>query len=681
MSVKTSKIKHSKDQLRQQLASMSVDDKIRILEKLRSEELPKTESPKDSKSILSRFIQRTVQGQPRSQQTAMNSDDLKSLTDEIEAILADPGRGRDTLIELFPEFIPEGEQFYLRLLELQHHLGFNDTAHRAIGAFWLMGLQSLQPESAENLLAAFPTLKGPNFFMLLDSLGVVLGSFELRPEFGWTWYSVILKRIGNDLASGGFWKALEIFSEKQTNNAVTILALSFSAQDEIHVSIAAFMLGTIRAMTRGGIVLAGFERLDSRFADAPIGFIRKIFIRSWVQTAWKGKMTRADLELLATRASSGNVDDFEDTVWVFSRCVLSALFPLEAFTFGTSWLLGNISADISELAKHHVIAAATVLVSDQRFDAAQLLLAVQPVSPESSGTWNQIEAFLVSRLNKDVPNFVSLCLKLAERSAREWLAVMRKQHGRDWLLSEMQSKELGALAGELIVSGDVACRKLGFFLFDELHLNSLPTDLLAQAGEEKLRVALLESKRVIIHGEAIAKFLIALIPHMEKVGQELQNDFFDELVLQAKNYGGACRTEFERRQAEFAILQRALKTAESYFEDLVGVVSYAIRQIETPGFFAAARLYARRFSNDISKGAKDASVFATLFKNVQLLYGKRWRMYNRNKLGESSELKNFSAESEIPRLEFLDPEGMVLRRLHAASGITATSAGMASRHE
>jgi len=204
---------------------------------------------------------------------------------------------------------------------------------------------------------------------------------------------------------------------------------------------------------------------------------------------------------------------------------------------------------------------------------------------------------------------------------------------------------------------------------------------LPQSAKKKLQIALHESKRVLIHGEAIAKFLITLIPHLEGVAQPLREDFFEELVLQAKNYGGACRIEFERRKGEFPILQRALEAAESYFTALGSIQESPISQMEMPGLHSAFRLYRRRFSNEISNGAKEASVFATLFKNVQLLYGKRWRIYQGNKLGEPSDLKNFTAGAEIPRLEQIDPEGMALRVFRLLAALMQLGRNCQVKHE
>jgi hypothetical protein len=46
---------------------------------------------------------------------------------------------------------------------------------------------------------------------------------------------------------------------------------------------------------------------------------------------------------------------------------------------------------------------------------------------------------------------------------------------------------------------------------------------------------------------------------VQRTDKDFQEEFFDELVRQLKNYGGACREEFESKTKEFPLLGDALK--------------------------------------------------------------------------------------------------------------------------
>ena len=116
--------------------------------------------------------------------------------------------------------------------------------------------------------------------------------------------------------------------------------------------------------------------------------------------------------------------------------------------------------------------------------------------------------------------------------------------------------------------------------------------------------------------------------------------------------------------------------AKQYYEGLGRVQSSAIGQMDVPGYRHASRLYGRRFSGQISKGAEAASVCMSLVKHVHLLYGgKQWRSFQGGTLSETSGLKTVTSSFEIPRLEMIDPEGMALHRLEVSTLIASLTKG------
>jgi hypothetical protein len=78
----------------------------------------------------------------------------------------------------------------------------------------------------------------------------------------------------------------------------------------------------------------------------------------------------------------------------------------------------------------------------------------------------------------------------------------------------------------------------------------------------------------------------------------------------------------------------------------------------------------RRFSRDVSKSAEKYSIFSQLLPKVYLLYGKRWRFVDANEnLSNPSELQKTEVNTEIPRLEYISPEAMRVRRTFALTRI------------
>ncbi|UFS72473.1 hypothetical protein LPW11_09830 [Geomonas sp. RF6] len=153
------------------------------------------------------------------------------------------------------------------------------------------------------------------------------------------------------------------------------------------------------------------------------------------------------------------------------------------------------------------------------------------------------------------------------------------------------------------------------------------------------------------------------------------------MILQAKNFGGVCLKEFEEHAEEFPLLKEVVEGTNRYFDTLREIQKSSICAMEVPGYRRAARLHARRFSTEVSKGAEEHSIFAQIFKKVQLLYGQSWRSFLGGRLSDATNLQTISNSMELPRLEFFDPEGMMLRRLNASAQIAAISQGAADSEE
>jgi len=234
-----------------------------------------------------------------------------------------------------------------------------------------------------------------------------------------------------------------------------------------------------------------------------------------------------------------------------------------------------------------------------------------------------------------------------------------------WFLSELQNADVGNILAQLIFTGPSSCQEVGLKLFEKLQVTTLPAEFLQSVSERRIAIAFYECQRSMMNGPAIANLLLFLIPYMERVDPALKKEFYDEILLQSKNYG-SCREIFGKHAKEYPILEKAVAETEKYFAILKSLVESTINQMQVVGFARAARLSARRFASEVSEGAEALSVFAKLFKKVRLLYGREWRTYYGGQLGESSRLQQISTSVEFPRMEFVDPEGMQLRRLHAA---------------
>lgn len=672
----TGKTVANKRRTRRQLAAKgkAFGDKIRLVEEMGEEKIPKlnkvakpsatSQIPQDS--ILLTAIRDTVQGEPRGTQVVKEKEDQIDLDAEVDKLLIAPDRAASAFEELFPEGVPTAEVFFNRLGDLQLRLGWGETAHRVIGLLLSVAAEKLPLSDGETLLRALPQVRGPYFFQFLDSLSVLLSRRELRAEFAAEWFSSLLRRVGNDLASGGFWNALDVYCAKYPRNTLQLLNRLRGRSDEQDISVASYVLGALRCLDMEGDIARDFRDFEALLSNSCAALDRAVFHRSWPRTARCGKIRSVDFEVLTTRMTTGSADEREQVFWIVSRSLLSPNLSKDALEFAWDWLESHVSSDIAPIAKYNVVAFAAQVPADRLKHAAKLVLAVQPISPEHKGIWKETEHFLVKLLGANSELFREFILELAARNGENLLKVLHEPGQFEWLLSEMQTKDVNLAIAELILAEHSKGRELALFFFDRLNFNTLPSTVFETVDERRVALAFYELQRSLIHGPAIGRFLIFLIPFIERTSPALQKEFYNELVLQLKNYPGSCKEQFALEAKKFPILQKALAEVDGYFAELGKALKSPINQIGVAGFDRWARQHSRQLTSQVSKGADELSIFTKLVKKVVLLYGREWRTFHGGVLGESSGLKQISPSMEFPRMEFIDPEGMQLRRFHAS---------------
>ncbi len=662
----------SKNETRRELADLPYDEKLQIVESLRDnllvdlQELRKAgtsnhhEADTNPESILLSAIGDTAKG---ADLRASTVDDSK-LSCEVDRLAKSREVCLYALRQLFPSGVPVSEEFWSRLSNLQLRLGWGDTSHRAVGSLIQCAAESLGPREGEALLRKIIELRGPHFFQALSSLLVALRELKLRPEFAAEWFPSLLRRIGNDLAVGEFWNAVRTFCEYDPRTAIRTLQVLRRATSEDEISVASYILGSLRCVELADPEVQTLVAVENEVADDAAAAGRAIYHRSWVPSAWCGKLTAETLRLVVERMSGTTAAEREQLFWLLGRVLLSPSLPEDARSFGRSWLHDHAGSSIPDGAKYNVIEYASRLAADQHQEAVDLVLAVQPIQAEHKGTWKLLESLLVKLLKGDMTLFKRCLAQLARLNANNFRVVLEDGRAFEWLLSEMRTAALGDVVAQLLLDPSSECRVLAITLFDKL-LVSLPSSV--SEGSDELYIALLfyEIQRSLVHATALARLLIFLLPGVSKSSLALRDELRAEILLQLKNYPGGCKEEFSSRAQEFPLLAQAIAEADKYFASLE-TAQPSVARIEVPGYERAARINARRFASQVAKGSEENSIFTHLVKKVHLLYGKQWRTFYGGQMGESSGLREFSTSVEFPRMELIDPEGMQMRRLHAS---------------
>src|SRR5215813_946283 len=282
--------------------------------------------------LLSDLVQHTLQQLPSVREIERGSEQEKRLNEEINKLFADRGKVMQVLDSLFPEGIPISLLFFERLNDLHMRLGWGELSHRFTGLLLSVAVSSLPEESSELLLNELPAIKDHRFFQALESLTVLFDEREFRPAFASVWFPAIVRRIGNDLASAGFWKALAIYCEKHPENSLEISQrFLVAAPDEPEIAVGAYILGTVRTMEINEASSVSFSKIEGEFLSGQTANARLTYHRSWIQTARRGYLSHADLESLIYRMNLESGDHREQLFWILCRILLIPSLPRACF--------------------------------------------------------------------------------------------------------------------------------------------------------------------------------------------------------------------------------------------------------------------------------------------------------------------------------------------------------------
>ena len=443
------------------------------------------------------------------------------------------------------------------------------------------------------------------------------------------------------------------------------------------LTLAANLLGALRSSASlGHIKKEIIEEWEGRLREDPKTEFRLCYHKSWVSSFDLGTVPIEQLDVKLTEMLNGVQEEIDEAFNTTYRCLLGKLSDHDFVRFVINWFSKNVSSRIPPLAKYCVVDAMWYLDSTKDkeprlvkvSEANNLLIAIQPIPIDNTGTWNQLESYLVNRLHEGPKVFEDIFTKLAEANTEGLLAQLERR-GFDYLKSEMSKSNIEELVTNWLISSDHRKRRIGGLLFREIKLDSLSEKVLSEVNEIQLNMALLEFIRQPFLGEKTSQYLLMMEPRFREVSSELKNMFKHEMVMQAINYPGACLENWKKITNPSQLLQDVIKSAEEYFNGLQNIKDSPARSFSFPEYENTIERGYGEFSNEVAQSARKQSIFAQLVKNVQIIYGSRWSILMEGRLGEDTPFREIGSSMEFPRLEEIDPEGMTLRRIRASEKI------------
>jgi hypothetical protein len=576
---------------------------------------------------------------------------------------------------LFPSGIPINISVYESLASLQHCIGFGAHSQSLVARVWRAVYNRISKDGRTQLLQLLPGGDNRVFWMSIRCLPEFLPDVKVEPEFLSSWLVTMAERVGQDLAGGPLYIAVQKHACQFPRTACTVFE-KYVADGLMgpRLTLGAIILGSVRSVLgTAKISERRVRQWERTMMNSPNIKLRLCQHRSWAVSYNLGAISIENLRLKLSEMLHGLPEEVDEAFSTVHHCLLGNCENSSFVQFATKWFIDNSSATIPGGAKHYVVSAVHHLSyraknSPGDFDVAttnNLIAVIQPIPEENQGTWSELEYYLVDRLCEGQESFGAIIEKLADVNA-EGLSAQFSDGKFRYLVSEMSKCNVEVPLTKLILSKDRRKRRLAMDILRKIDKVQLSQQILDSANEAQLKTILVEFTATFLVGKGITEFLLALEPSFIRVGQNLRERFMREVTFQAINYPYSCLKTLKDIQNPSNLIQNAISAAEKYFDGLREIGDCPAVSFYFPQFKEMDEKSKRALAGQVSKSMREQSVLVSLVKHVQIVYGSTWSNLIGGKLSDDSKFAEFHEDMEFPRLESIDTEGMKIRRIQAA---------------
>ena len=602
-----------------------------------------------------------------------NRDDVNK---ELQLLLDNQVEVHWLTDRIFPEGFQVGNGFYSKLANVHYCLGWEEASRQILGNVLADVYQRLPPPLGEKLLELLPS-DNNNLFLVLPFLPVFLSSTVLRDEFVAAWFLALTGKVAGDLAGGPFFEGVYEYAVHFPEEGLKVLErYKRDTFDGFRLDLAAIILGAIRTcVDQGKMEKAKTGLFEDKLRRHPHSSFRRCFNRSWIGYFRGGTVSAEILFSALDEMMDWSADDIDDAFWVLSQAILSRVNEHLFLGVAIQWFRQRTTPHLPQGAKAVIVNLAIRLIEKTKIpgsgftgtDADALLLTIQPIPKDQKHILRNLELYLVERLKNDKDEFGAFLRELAARSS-ENLSELIEENQLTYLVRELSNAEPSALITDLLLSEKIFERRLGRALLEEIQISELDETILKKkANKKKLQILLLEIARRPFSAEVTSRIFLLLLPIYENTEAALREEFSDEMAFQAINYPGACYGPWKQVSSPTQILVEVLAKTKTYFDGIDKVRLCSGGHLTFPEWSLAVKEWERRFSNEVSTGARKASVFASLVRHIDIIYGSEWSIAGNQSVSDPRPMTRFSHGIEVPRLELLDPEGCAIRRLRCIS--------------
>ena len=223
------------------------------------------------------------------EETAINQEIAEFSDEDIEKVVN----------ALFPSAIPVNVTFYESLASLQHYIGFGAHSQSLMARVWRAAYNQVSKDDRIQLLQLLPGGDNAVFWMSIRCLPEFLPEVKVEPEFLLSWLVAMAKRVGQDLAGGPFYLAIQKHACQFPRTALAVFE-KFIAADlvEPRLTLGAIILGAMRSrLGTGEISERRVKKCERTLKNSSHIGLRICQHRSWAVSYDLGVVSTESLQL------------------------------------------------------------------------------------------------------------------------------------------------------------------------------------------------------------------------------------------------------------------------------------------------------------------------------------------------------------------------------------------------
>lgn len=604
-----------------------------------------------------------------------NDDEERARTAELNEIIGGSVPLDAIFSSLWSDVHQSQERFFECSVAAYYHLGTGDEVRAFMGRLWCAALHTWVAPAREEFLGRVVEQQRVHLFEALDFCAPIFREVEIAPDFMLRWIRDARRAVGNDLYQRGLFACLENYARAQPAAALSVLRTAAAQRNDSQTrGTFAWMLHYCRDSVTGGLEdqLAEIECTLASPGDAAS---RSMLLESWAFSAGNRRLSESQAQALRDQLCRGDED--EAAAWSF---LLARVVDAEQRDW--SWAYRELdklkATPLAAQARHWALIAVFHgwVASNEHaaFPPAQwseLFFSFPPLTESDGGVWRELDYRLREGLQTRPAITHTFIVRLAETAGNAWRKLLKQERGfmNLWSHALKSAAQASAIVTALCLSPSRQARRVGVNLLSTVPDPPLDMAALAAAKPHQLELILLEASLRLLDYPQTARLHACMAAHIDAVGGDLSEYFYDEVLTQALNTN-QYRETIKSSAAQHGKIQSIIADAHQRLDATIAAGKSPALQMRVPGRSRAESLAARRFGRQLSKSVDEFSIIKQFATTVQLLYGKTWRMQDAaGKLTAPSSLQLSSVSMEMPRLEFVTPDAMRLRRLAAARRI------------